>query len=257
MDKALEMLFNNKTPEEVSNILVNLNKINLNRKPHIKKYNKLRKLHSEIINSMLEYVDLGKYNIVDNFNLISDYIFNETKGLEFNLNFNDSDDITILLELFIYKNHEKLPSITEIYLEKNKFRNKEKVNLLNSMKNSYVSLFKVVGVDMENGYVVYEDVFTKKRVKVIDIAMSSTLKIDKKRMVYMYNRIITYEDITFTTGMHCLMTSSNNKLKRFIEKHKHNKCSDFSRCILLYNISKKETNLKMMQNHQYGYRNNN
>lgn len=254
MDPILEMLFKNKSPEEITNMLVNFNKINLNRKTHIKKYNKLRKLHSEILDSMQAYIESSKYKVEDYFNLIKDDIYKEINGLEFNLKFNDSDDITILLELFVYKNHEKIPSVTEIYLNNNKFRNEEKVKMLNSMKNSYVSLFKVVDVDYKEGYVIYEDVFTKKRVKVIDIAMSSSLKIDKKRTVYVYNRIITYEDITFGTGMHCMMTSHNNKLKKFIDKHKYKKCSDFSRCVLLYNISKKETKLVVTHNNQYGYR---
>lgn len=56
---------------------------------------------------------------------------------------NDIDDKTILNDLFMYKNHFKLMSITKIYLQKNKFRNEEKLKMLNSMKNSYLGLFKV------------------------------------------------------------------------------------------------------------------
>ncbi len=120
----------------------------------------------------------------------------------------------------MYKNHPKLTSITEIYLQKNKFRNAEKVKMLNSMKNSYVVLFKV-----------------------IDIAMSSTLKIDKKRMIYFYNRIITFDDISFGTGIHCMMTSEHKLLQEFIKKHNYKKISVFSRCLLLYNLSKKDNNI--------------
>ena len=121
----------------------------------------------------------------------------------------------------MYKNHPKLTSITEIYLQKNKFRNAEKVKMLNSMKNSYVGLFKVIDVDMNNGYITYEDVFTNRKFKVIDIAMSSTLKIDKKRMIYFYNRIITFDDISFGTGIHCMMTSEHKLLQEFIKKHNY------------------------------------
>lgn len=52
------------------------------------------------------------------------------------------------------------------------------------MKNSYVGLFKVVSADRENGYVTYQDVFAKKRFKVIDVSMSSTFSDRKDRTVY-------------------------------------------------------------------------
>ena len=35
--------------------------------------------------------------------------------------------------------------------------------MLKSMNDSYASLFKVVSSDYNNGYIIYEDVFTKKR----------------------------------------------------------------------------------------------
>lgn len=254
MDLLLKKMIENKSPSELSTMLINLNKFQLNSKEHIKKYNKLRKLHSEIIDSMKNYIIDGKYNINERYNSICNDIDKEIPELDFNLNSNDVDDITILADLFMYKNHCKLMSITEIYLQKNKFRNQEKIKMLNSMKNSYVGLFKVVATDRNDGYITYEDVFTKKRVKVIDIAMSSTLKVDKKRMVYVYNRIITFDDISFGTGIHCMMTSDHKLLKEFIKNHKYKNYSDFSRCLLLYDLSKKENNLTVNYNNQYGYR---
>lgn len=117
MDEILEMFFKDKSPQDISNILINLNRHNLNRKEHIKKYNKLRKLHGEIIDSMLDYIEKGKY-LPDKYHiLIKPDITRETKGLKYNLNPNDEDDITILSELFLYKTHSKVPSLTDIYLE--------------------------------------------------------------------------------------------------------------------------------------------
>ena len=231
MELLLEKMFENKSPSEISTMLINLNKFRLNSKEHIRKYNRLRKLHSEIIDSMENYIIDGKYNINDNYNSIYDDIDKEIPELDFDLDSNDVDDRTVLNDLFMYKNHPKLTSITEIYLQKNKFRNAEKVKMLNSMKNSYVGLFKV-----------------------IDIAMSSTLKIDKKRMIYFYNRIITVDDISFGTGIHCMMTSEHKLLQEFIKKHNYKKISDFSRCLLLYNLSKKDNNIQVGYNNQYGYK---
>lgn len=235
-------------------MLINLNRRQLNRKSHIKKYNKIRKLHSEIANNMIEYFEDGKYDFDKYFDQILPELQKETNNLEFRLEMGDTDDNSILGELMMYKNHKDIPSITEIYIEKKKFRNEEKVKMLNSMKNSYVGLFKIIKTDSDNGYVTYQDVFTNKKYKIIDIAMSSTLTIDKNNMIYMYNRIITYDNISFATGIYCMMDSSNKELKKFIKEHNYNKCSDFSRCLLLYILSKKENRLTVGYNNHYGYR---
>ena len=55
MRLLLEKIFENKSLSEISTMLVNLNKFRLNSKEHIRKYNRLRKLHSEIIDSMENY----------------------------------------------------------------------------------------------------------------------------------------------------------------------------------------------------------
>lgn len=249
-----EKIFENKTPQEMSNILINLNKFQLNRKEHIKKYNKLRILHSEVLDSMELYIEKGNYDYNAYYKGIEKSVNRETKCLDIRLDYYDDDDRTILFELFAYKNHHKIPSITEIFLDKKKFKNKDKIKMLNSMKNSYVGLFKVIASDRNDGYITCEDVFTHKKYKVIDIAMSSTLIVRKERMIYTYNRIITFDDISFFTGIHCMMTSDNKGLKEFIKKHKYNTCSDFSRCLMLYDLSKKEKNLEVSHNHQYGNR---
>ena len=67
----------------------------------------------------------------------------------------------------------------------------------------------------------------------------------------MYNRIITLDDISYGTGIHCVMTSENKELMKFIKNHKYNKCSDFARCLLLYDICKREKNLVTSYNNRY------
>lgn len=251
-----ETLLNNSgiDPKKFQDMLVGLNRLRLNRIPHIKKYNKLRILHSEILDSMENYVENGNYSIQNCFNILSKNIEIETKGLDFRLNPTNEDDMTILRELFMYKNHNKIPSITDVFIDKKKFRNKEKVKMLHSMKNSYVGLFKVVKTDFENGYVYYEDVFTHKRFKIIDIAMSSSYRVTKDKTLYLYNRIITYDDISFATGIHCMLDSDNKYLKEFLKKHRYKSCSDFSRCLMLYDISKKGDRIAVNYNNKYGNR---
>ncbi len=250
----MENFLKSLSPKEQASFLVNLNRYQLNRKEHIKKYNKLRKMHGEILDSMIEYVNKGKYSPNAQFQLIKKDVARETNNIELMLDEDNEDDFSIVTDLFIYKNHKKIQSLTDVYLEKKIFRNKEKVAMLNSMKNSYVGLFKIVDTDRKDGYVYLQDVFTYKKFKIIDISLSSTGVIDPKRPIYMYNRIITIDDISFATGIHCILDWKNNLLKEFIKKHKYNRCSDFSRCILLYEISKYNNKLETTYNHQYGYR---
>lgn len=232
MENLFDLLFKDKEPEEMINMFVNFNRFNLNRKEHIKKYNKLRRLHGEILNSMSDYMKSGKYDMsCNNLKPEYDYYFN------INLRDDDDDDVSILEELNFYNVNKDIPSLTKIYLEKRKFRNKEKVKLLESMNDSYVSLFKVVGTDVLNGYVTYLDVFSGKKYKIIDIAMSSTLKVNKKNPVYVYNRIITYDDIAFGTGIHIYFNGKNKELEDFIKKYRSKRCSDLVRCLILYVIA--------------------
>ena len=254
MIEMIEEFVNGLSSEERVNFITNLNRMQLNRKPYIKKYNKIRKAHSEIIDSMQDYIFKGKYDTSFYTDEIVSELALELKGKNIELNTSNANDLTIFLDLYCYKNHKNLPSVTEIYLEKNKFKNPDKIKILNSMNNSFTGLFKVVSADRENGYAYLEDVFTHKRYKIIDISLSSTFNNKRNIDIYVYNRIITVDDISFMTGIHCMMTSKNNKLKRFIKKHNYKKCSDYSRCLLLYEISKTETDIKPVYNNHYGYR---
>ena len=87
---------------------------------------------------MIVYLEGKNYDSHGYLDSILEDIARETKGLDFNLTLDDDDDATILVDLFVYKNHHKIPSITEIYLNKKKFRNEDKIKMLKSMQKSYV-----------------------------------------------------------------------------------------------------------------------
>ena len=60
--------------------------------------------------------------------------------------------------------------------------------------------------------------------------------------VYFYNRIITYEGISFTTAIRCVIQSDNKEVKKFIKKHKYNQNHPCIRCLRLYDISRQCNN---------------
>ncbi len=213
----------------------------LNRKPHIKKYHRIRKIHKEVIDSMVQYFENDNYDFENELKKITPSLMKELgdHSIEINFNPDNSNEMLVFYELIVYKNHQDMTSITDEFLEKNKFRREDKIKMLQSMKESYVGLFRLVGTDVDNGYAEIEDVFTNKRFKIIDIRLSTVMAPNDK--IYIYNRIITYDDISFGTGIN-ISVKNNKELKKYIKDHKNN--SSFVKCLDLYEISKKQKNSK-------------
>lgn len=209
--------------------------------PHIVQYNKVRQLHQSVINDMCKLLEDSEY-INNKLDKLDEYVSSEVQGsLVLDIKFGDADDRSIFAELFVYKNHDKLKSITEEFIEKNKYRSIEKKKMLDAMNRSYVSLFKVVDADEYLGVVVYEDVFTKERYEIIDKYMSILVVDPKQQKIYIYNRIINYDGIYFGTGIHC-QCKENKKILNYIKNHKYKDCSNYVRCLELYNICRTNRN---------------
>ena len=234
-------------------LFIRMQKGRLNRLKHIKKYNHIRKIHREVIDSMIGYLLNDKYDIDPLFKSLEEADGNG-KLSYIELDIENPDDATIMCDLFIYKTKKEVPSITEIYLDKKKFKIEEKIELLKAMNNSFASLFKIVDVNREEGYVCYEDVFTDKRYNVIDVSLSITHIVDEKNPFYMYNRLITYDGITFGTGIHCMLTGENKKLNEYLKEKRYEKECPMVRCLSLYLISKEEKRLRVSYNGKYGNR---
>ena len=103
---------------DIENLLIEVNKMQLNRKTHIKKYIKLRNLHSEIVDNMEVYMAKKKYNAPEYYSKVASEITKETGGLFLRLDSDNDDDMSVLDELFIYKNYRKIPALTDIYRKK-------------------------------------------------------------------------------------------------------------------------------------------
>ena len=236
---------NEEFAKELINGLLNLNQFILNKKPHIRKYIQTRRLFEEVANSMLNYMTKEKYDSHKYFDEMVEFINKKEKSLELDLDMNNNNDLTIINELFIFKNASSIPSITEEYIKNKKFKNKEKVKMLYAMQNSFVGLFEIKKTDFSNGYVFVEDIFTHKKFKITDISLSAPLNIQP---YYLYSRIITYYNISFQTGIACPISKENKELKEFLKKHQYKSYPDFYRCLKLYGISKKENHKVELKN---------
>ncbi len=251
MNDNIKDIINNDDYHKSVDLLVDINNIRLKNKNHIKKYRKIRNLHNTIMADMQDYIHAGG-EIFDYYSLETiKEIRKIINKIGFGLNLDNQDDLRIFLDLIIYDNLSSIKSVVDIYLENKKYKNAEKNKMLEAMKNSVVSLFLIKDVDKDNGYVTYEDVFTKKQYQVVDVALISSYIAYDEIKLYIYNRLITYDDMTIATGLNCAFTSESEQLKKFLKKNKFKENSSFENTLMLYKMSKNDASVFINVNDKY------
>ena len=122
--------------------------------PIFNKYRKVRKLHQEVIESMMDYAD-------DN-NIVPDHVLRILKR-NFELNFHDHLDSHVYGDLIVYPQISEFECITKRYLDLHYFSADDKVKMLESMMNSYYSIFTFVKRKEEDGLVTLYDVIKREK----------------------------------------------------------------------------------------------
>ena len=87
---------------------------------------------------------------------------------------------------------------------------------------------------MDEGYVYLKDVLTGAEYTIIDIGLSGNPGYDD---YYIYTRIITYQDVSFGTGLNLIFSKTDNFIKNHIRQHKKDfkANGEFLRFMQLYN----------------------
>lgn len=142
--------------------------------------------------------------------------------------------IYAISNIITYKNSCNMNCITEEFIEKNKFKDKEKNKLLKSMLNSNAGLFEIVETNRQEGTAYLKNMLNGEEFCITDIGISSNLHNDK---IYIYTRLITYNGITFSTGLNLLFDKEDEFINKWIEENKkeHGKKQEIERFIELYN----------------------
>ena len=91
--------------------------------------------------------------------------------------------------------------------------------MLQAMHDSVWGLFKIVASDREQAYVSLQEVFTGQEFKITDIGMSMG---DSFVGNYAHRRIITVQDISFTTDAALIFEEDDPFIHDFIKRHKEN-----------------------------------
>jgi hypothetical protein len=142
--------------EELMDALNNLRMVFLDKKPHIKKYHKTRKMHNEIIGAMVQYYCNGKYEKREDPNFSPDPEHEKTKELhllESNFDLDTQLGAHSFYDMWIYKTAPNVICITEEFIQKCRYRSPDKIELLHSMLASKPGLFEITGTDLMEGYV--------------------------------------------------------------------------------------------------------
>jgi hypothetical protein len=214
--------------------LVNMRRIFLDSKPHIKRYYKARKLHEEITTAMVDYHDSGKFVLkTDKDFPLPEPAPDRVVSAENKIDLNSEDDPQAFYELMIYKSAPNVNCITEEFIKKSWYRKPEKIELLQSMLDSSMGLFVITGTDMDEGYAYLKEVFTGIEYRITDIGMSGNPIYED---IYIYTRIISYHDICFGSGINLVFYKNDKFIEDHIRHHKkdYKPEREFLRFIHLY-----------------------
>ena len=237
--------------------LNNLHGMLLERKPHIREYKKIRRLHSEIIDSMAAYHDAGKFEQKADEDVSIPASGTEGKDeetrrtlilLESDFNMEETEGAQGFYEMLIYKTAPNMNCITEEYLQKHIFKKPEKVELLQCMLASRVGLFETMDTDPDEGYAHLREVFTGEEYTITDIGLSGS---QGAQRFYIYTRIITCRGISFGTGLNLLFAKKDPFIQDFIERERKNymPLGEVVRFITLYNrFSKDHSGIDVLTN---------
>ena len=126
---------------------------------------------------------------------------------------------------------KKITSKVDLHKPKGK---PEKIEMLNSMLNSVAGLFEITNTNRELGEVYLRNVFTKKEYCVTDIGLSSNFN---NETFYMYMRIITYDGISFGTGLNLIFNKKDKFICNWIKENlkEYNDKQEMTRFQELYN----------------------
>lgn len=246
----------NKVPSKEQEMLFQMmnrfRRLTLDRKRHIKEYYKVKKLHGEILASMMKHYDDGKFEQrFDHEYVPQEKQVNHDPAVVYLVesSFDLETDIGTegFYDVLVYKSAPNANCITEEFIKSKRYRKPEKIEFLNSMLNSKSGLFEITGTDFNEGFVFLREVFTGIEYKITDVGLSG----NEAPNFYLYTRIITYQDINFCAGLNFFFFKTDDFIKNHIQHHSqdYNPDSEFLRFCQLYNqYSKFPDKIKIVTN---------
>lgn len=147
--------------------------------------------------------------------------------------------VYMTVDYFLHEHRINGKTILEMYEESGFVENEFEREFITSMKNSYVSLYRVVNVSNDKGYVFLMDLFNNvKNSRLTDEELG--YRVDDKKLVFL--RVYRFKDINITMNT---MYIYDNKYEEFIIKSINDvlnigreKDKTFNLCLSMNGISK-------------------
>ncbi|MEG2550116.1 MAG: hypothetical protein RSA06_04725, partial [Erysipelotrichaceae bacterium] len=202
--------------EEIQNALIEMMLINKKRTQDVKNYRKLRAFHQEIQDKMGEYF-MNNVNPDKIFDYLSEdkYIFNFLESQEkvrFDIEIGYQRFAFMDLQLYKHTNHA---GVCEIFLDKKKVRSERKIAFIKGELESVPALYSIIKIDDDRLHVTVENVLTRKRTTICDEKLCFNENLDTK---YLFMRILTFEGISFQTGLNFTFSKKDPKIINWIKK---------------------------------------
>jgi hypothetical protein len=116
-----------KDPELMINVLNSMRRLVLDKKPHIKEYYKIRNLHSEIVDAMVQYYQDGKFKQKADKNSVSKPTPIVTVHLlECSFDLTTREGAQGFYDMLIYKPAPNISCITEDFIRDHHYKNPKK-----------------------------------------------------------------------------------------------------------------------------------
>jgi len=217
--------------------------LSLDWKPHIKQYYKIRRLHQEVVDSMIKYHENGKFKQRPDPNYVApqqqERERDDTHVISCEFDMDSPEGVHAFYDMLIYKGGRNMTCITEDYINNRHYKAPDKNEFLKSMLESELGLFEVLEVDMHEGTACLRDVLTGREVTIIDVGLSGSTIFD----FYLYTRIITFQGISFGSGINLVFRRSDPFVQKHIKHHKkdYKKEGEFLRFSQLYNHFSRST----------------
>lgn len=139
---------------------------------------------------------------------------------KYNVSFDLSDQmqIRVYFDFLVYPHFKE--NLCDLFLRKRKVRSEKNISMIKAMKESKVGLFRIKQIDPANYQVQLEDMLTGETTTIHDERMS-ILHANTPNTSLIMLRIITWDTISFQTGMGLLFDADDKDIRRWIKRNKN------------------------------------
>lgn len=197
-------------------------------KAHIKLYHEARKLHQEIIDRFCRFFE--KENAVCEKMLDQGFQDHEVR-----FDITIKEELNVFMDFLVYPHFDDC--LCDLFLRNKKVRSEKNISMIQAMKSSKIGLYQVKHIDQDDCLVTLENMLTREEVTIVDERMSVMHGKHMPKNFFLL-RIITWNDISFQTGLAILFDKNDGSIRRWIKKNR-NRNRPNEQLIELYNMDQR------------------